>query len=56
MICVLLLLALSAVLVLWLSNFLFAAARFEERENMCYLGAKSGDYMKCSKMFMSWIV
>ncbi len=47
---------LSVVLVLWVSGFLYATARVEERENILYFGVEYGEYMKRSKMFIPWIV
>ncbi len=42
-------------LVLWITAFILAAARVEEKENRLFFGAEYADYMRRTKMFIPWL-
>lgn len=43
-------------LVLFVTGFLIAAARVEERENISFFGSAYAEYMKRTKMFVPWLL
>jgi protein-S-isoprenylcysteine O-methyltransferase Ste14 len=47
---------LTSSLVLFITLFLVAAARVEERENIRFFGVAYEEYMKRSRMFVPWLV
>ena len=46
---------LTSGLVLWITGFILAAARVEEKENRQFFGAAYTDYMRRTKMFIPWL-
>ena len=47
---------LTVILVLFVTGFLIAAARVEEKENIRFFGNIYVEYMKRSKMFVPWLL
>jgi protein-S-isoprenylcysteine O-methyltransferase Ste14 len=46
---------LNAGLVIWITGFIVAAARVEEKENIRFFGSKYAGYIRRTKMFIPWL-